>query len=70
MYAEGDTVWLQDECAKFIRDQIKAIISLLKEEHCKKSLDIGLLMHLYNPEITRFYRTKKLTSVVPNDEGS
>jgi len=70
MYAEGDTVWLQDECAKFIRDQIKAIISLLKEEHCKKSLDIGLLMHLYNPEIKRFYRTKKLTSVVPNDEGS
>jgi rRNA processing protein Krr1/Pno1 len=68
MYAEGDTVELKTECAVFIKDQLRQIIGLLKMEDCKRSLDLNLLLHLYKAEITKFYRTKRLTKGLAKED--
>ena len=69
MYAEGDSPNVQAECAVFIKHSLKSIIALLKQEDCHKSLDLSLLLHLYKAEITKFYRTKRLTKGLANEDA-
>ena len=72
MYAEGDSIGLKTECAKLLKEKLRKIVEIFKQEDCKQQLDFNVLSHIFKREIVRFYRTKKLTKgILPkNDEES
>ncbi len=70
MYAEGDTTELKTKCAVYLKDKLKEIVQLLKIDESRE-LDFNVLTHIFQKEITKFYRTKRMTKgLVPKDDDS